>query len=100
MAGTAKSILSTKLGAGLAIASIGASSIGRGGSVSDGGTPPAPPSIPSAPPAFNIVGQSNTNQLADAIGGQSRQPTRAYVVSSDVTTSQEMDRNIITESGT
>ena len=100
MAGTAKSILSTKLGAGLAIASIGASSIGKGGSVSDGGTPPAPPSIPSAPPAFNIVGQSNTNQLADAIGGQSRQPTRAYVVSSDVTTSQEMDRNIITESGT
>ena len=100
MAGTAKSILSTKLGAGLAIASIGASSIGKGGSVSDGGTPPAPPSIPSAPPAFNIVGQSNTNQLADAIGGQSRQPTRTYVVSSDVTTSQEMDRNIITESGT
>ena len=102
MAGTAKSILSTKIGAGLAIASIGASSIGKGGSVSDGGTPPAPPapSIPSAPPAFNIVGQSNTNQLADAIGGQSRQPTRAYVVSSDVTTSQEMDRNIITESGT
>lgn len=99
MAGTAKSILSTKIGAGLAIASIGASSIGKGGSVSDGGTPPAP-SIPSAPPAFNIVGQSNTNQLADAIGGQSRQPTRAYVVSSDVTTSQEMDRNIITESGT
>jgi hypothetical protein len=71
-------------------------SSGGGGSIPK----PSAPSIPSAPPAFNIVGQSNTNQLADAIGGQSRQPTRAYVVSSDVTTSQEMDRNIITESGT
>ena len=69
---------------------------GGGGSIPK----PSAPSIPSAPPAFNIVGQSNTNQLADAIGGQSKQPTRAYVVSSDVTTSQEMDRNIITESGT
>ena len=52
-------------------------------------------SIASIPPAFNVVGQSNTNQLADAIGGQSKQPTRAYVVSGDVTNAQEMDRNII-----
>ena len=47
------------------------------------------------PPAFNIVGQSGTNQLADAIGGQSQRPSRAYVVSNDVTTSQELERNII-----
>jgi len=53
------------------------------------------PSIPSAPPAFNVVGASGTNQLADAIGGQSQQPTRAYVVSNDVTTAQSMDRNIV-----
>jgi len=53
------------------------------------------PSIPSAPPSFNVVGQSDTNQLADAIGSQSKQPTKAYVVSSDVTNAQEMDRNII-----
>ena len=63
-----------------------ASGGGGGGSV---------PSIPSTPPVFNVVGQSNTNQLADAIGGQSKQPTRAYVVSGDVTNAQEMDRNII-----
>lgn len=55
----------------------------------------ATPSIPSLPPSFNVVGQSSTNQLADAIGGQSKQPTRAYVVSGDVTNAQEMDRNII-----
>ena len=53
------------------------------------------PSAPSLPPAFNIVGASDTNQLADAIGGQSQQPTRAYVVSNDVTSAQSMDRNII-----
>ncbi len=49
----------------------------------------------SLPPAFNIVGASGTNQLADAIGGQTQQPTKAYVVASDVSTAQEMDRNII-----
>jgi len=51
----------------------------------------------SIPPAFNIVGASGTNQLADAIGGQSQQPVQAFVVSSEVTTSQELDRNIIDE---
>ena len=54
-------------------------------------------SVGSIPPAFNIVGASGTNQLADAIGGQSQQPVQAFVVSSEVTTSQELDRNIIDE---
>ncbi|MBC8399268.1 MAG: hypothetical protein H8E16_19510, partial [Flavobacteriales bacterium] len=53
------------------------------------------PTAPSAPPAFNVVGASGTNQLADAIGGQSQRPTRSYVVASDVSTAQELDRNII-----
>ena len=67
----------------------------------------SPQSIPSnggggasVPPAFNVVGASDTNQLADAIGGQSKQPSRAYVVASDVSTAQALDRNIISESGT
>lgn len=51
--------------------------------------------ILSQPPAFNVVGASETNQLADAIGGQAQQPVRAYVVSNDVTTAQSMDRNIV-----
>ena len=50
----------------------------------------------SVPPSFNTVGASSTNQLADAIGGQAQKPTRAYVVSTDVTTAQSLDRNIIT----
>lgn len=46
-------------------------------------------------PAFNVVGASPENQLAQAIGEQSKQPTRAYVVSDDVTNAQALDRKII-----
>ena len=53
------------------------------------------PTVSSLPPAFNVVGASGTNQLAEAIGGQSQQPIQAFVVSNDVTTAQEMDRNIV-----
>ena len=53
------------------------------------------PSTNSLPPAFNIVGTSGTNQLADAIGGQTQEPVKAFVVASDVSTAQELDRNII-----
>lgn len=47
------------------------------------------------PPDFNIVGASPSNQLAAAVKGQFQQPVKAYVVSKDVSTAQEMDRNII-----
>jgi len=50
---------------------------------------------PSQPPQFNIVGAGGTNQLAEAIGSQEKQPVKAYVVSNDVTTAQSMDRNIV-----
>ena len=53
------------------------------------------PNAGSQSPAFNVVGASGETQLADAIGSQTQQPTRAYVVSNDVTTAQELDRNII-----
>ena len=49
----------------------------------------------STPPAFNIVGASDTNQLADAIGGQSQQPIQTYVVANDVTTAQSLQNNIV-----
>tara|TARA_Y100000385_G_scaffold264280_1_gene297517 strand:- start:198 stop:1958 length:1761 start_codon:yes stop_codon:yes gene_type:complete len=64
---------------------------GLGGSVAT----PTVPAGASTPPAFNVVGASDTNQLASAIGGQSQQPVQAYVVANDVTTAQSMDRNII-----
>ena len=52
-------------------------------------------SAPSASPSFNVVGQSGINQLAESIGQQNRQPMRAYVVGSDVTSSQELERKRI-----
>lgn len=57
----------------------------------------APPRATSAPqpPAFNVVGASETNQLAQAIGGQEQQPVKAYVVSNEVTNAQALDRNIV-----
>ena len=57
-------------------------------------SPPAPAPV-SIPPQLSTVGASGTNQLADAIGGQSQQPVQAFVVSSDVTSAQELDRNRI-----
>lgn len=54
-----------------------------------------PTATPPTPPAFNIVGASDTNQLAEAIGGQAQKPVKAFVVSNDVSTAQELDRNIV-----
>ena len=54
----------------------------------------ATPSIPT-PPDFNVVGASGANQLADAVAGQLNKPVKAYVVSKDVSTAQEMDRNVV-----
>ena len=53
------------------------------------------PAMPSAPPAFNVIGQGGSSQLASAIGSQESRPTRAYVVSNDVTTAQGLERNIV-----
>ena len=52
-------------------------------------------SATSNAPAFNIVGASETNQLAQAIGQEEKQPVKAYVVSNDVSTAQALDRNIV-----
>ena len=46
-------------------------------------------------PVFNVVGRSNVNQLAETIAGQSKTPIKTYVVAKDVSTAQELDRNII-----
>ena len=67
-------------------------SFAKGGGGSAGGGSQV---IPSAPPAFNVVGASATNQLASVISDQTQQPVKAFVVSNDVTTAQELDRNIV-----
>ena len=63
--------------------------------VGGGGTPsPQAAQFPQVP-SFNIVGQSGTNQIADALSTQQQKPVKAFVVASDVTTGQSLERNII-----
>jgi len=49
-------------------------------------------------PVFNIVGTGTQMQLAETVAQRTGEPVKAYVVSNDVTTAQELDRNIITGS--
>lgn len=67
----------------------------NGGKAGGGGSTPKAPAPPQVSPSFNIVGQGGTNQLLQGIAGQFSQPLRAYVVGSDVTSSQEMERKRI-----
>jgi hypothetical protein len=82
--------------AGASIASILATTItswskgdsgGGSGGVGGGGGPQA---------QFNIVGSSGTNQLAAGIAASQNAPVNAYVVGSDMSTQQALDRNRIT----
>lgn len=44
---------------------------------------------------FNVVGASPQTQIAEAIAATEDKPVKAYVVSSDVTSAQELDRRIV-----
>lgn len=93
------SLVSTALGIGAAVAK-GAASIAAitsdsksvgGGSKSNlggGGTGGS-----SSAPQFNLVGQSSTNQLTATIAGQQNRPVQTFVVGSQVTSQQALDRN-------
>jgi len=60
------------------------------GSAGGGGAPSM-----SQAPSINVVGAAPENQLAQALGEQEQKPVKAFVVSSDVSTAQSLDRNII-----
>jgi len=63
---------------------------GAGGSSSNGANSPTG----SAPaPSFNVVGNTGVNQIAQTLGNQ--QPIQAFVVGSQVTTQQALDRNLV-----
>ncbi len=66
-------------------------SSGKGG----GGAPTTTSGAASQPPSFNIVGATETSQLAQAVGSQTQQPVQAYVVANDVTTAQSLENNIV-----
>lgn len=69
--------------------SSGGGSASSGGGASGGG---------SATPQFNLVGQSSTNQLTSTIAGQQNRPVQTYVVGSQVSTQQALDRNAVANS--
>ena len=101
--GTPTMILASKIASSAAVAASGFAAVkgivstkvpnsGGGGS-----------SMPSAPrpqrPTFNLTGSSGNSQLANLIGeangnNQSDRPIRAFVVGKDVSTQQEMDRQL------
>ena len=66
----------------------GPSSYSASGAGSSGGTE-------SQAPVFNVVGQSNVDQLGRAISGARSEPLKAYVVGSEVSNQQDLDNKII-----
>jgi len=52
------------------------------------------PTAPSTSPQFNIVGSTGQNAILESLQAN---PMRAYVVGSDVTSQQELDRNRINQ---
>jgi hypothetical protein len=97
----AAEIVMNKVGAGIGIAAnlaatakaLGA--LGGGGAPSAGGASGGDSGGGSATPNFNVVGNSGVNQLAGIMATKDQTPVKAYVVPSDVTTGQSLDRNII-----
>lgn len=47
-------------------------------------------------PDFNVVGASPESQLAQTVAGQQSKPLKAFVVGKEITSQQELDRNITT----
>ena len=77
------------IAAQIAAAAKGISALGGGASAPSGGTINGGGGGGSQPPNFNVVGDSSLNQLASL----QQQPTKAFVVSGEVTTAQALDRN-------
>ena len=92
---SAASILASGLQTVKQITSVQTPNIGGGAMRSGGARGSTAAPTPAAPPAFNVVGASDTNQLAEAISGREQKPVKAFVVSSDVSNAQSLDRNII-----
>ena len=45
-------------------------------------------------PDFNVVGVGGVSQLATTLAGVTGQPIKAFVVSKEISTAQELERNI------
>lgn len=86
--GVIASIVSARRKARAEIAGLSDAPISLGGSGSTSATKPTAPD-------FNVVGASAQSQLLETLGRSQDKPIRAYVVSSEVSTAQEMDRKVV-----
>ena len=91
--GAKKKVTKNNIGAGIAIANILATTLASKTMSGGGGTAGGDEGGGRAFD-FNLVGSTGTNQLAEAVGGQFQQPVQAYVVSSEMTSQQELDLQI------
>ena len=99
-----KDIASTKLAAGIGVATSGIAlakglaALGKGGA--GGGAPQLGGGAEGGAdaPAFNLVEGSESNAIQNSIQGQDN-AVKAFVVSGDVTTAQSADRRIVEGSG-
>lgn len=87
---TAKGIATTKLSAASAITSILAQTVG---SLSSGGLGGQTAPQGQTAPSFNLVQGTGANQITQAVNQDNQQPVKAIVVSSEVTTEQQYNRN-------
>jgi len=84
------------IAANLAATAKGLSALGGGGAASASSNPSSSGGGGGeAAPQFNVVGQGGPNQIAQSIAGRESQPVRAFVVGSDVTTQQGLNRGIV-----
>lgn len=88
----------TKIGAGISIANILATTIGGNKNIKGTSTSTAGGGGVGGGRTFdfNLVGTTGTNQLAEAVGAQFQEPIQAFVVSSQMTSQQELDLEIST----
>ena len=94
--GAAKRITKNNVGAGIAIANILATTLTSRTAPSAGGRAGGGEGGGGRTFDFNLVGSTGTNQLAQAVGAQFQEPIQAYVVSSQITSQQELDLQIET----
>lgn len=89
-------ITKNKIGAGISIAAIAAAAIGQSGLGGSGGGGGQKGAAPTRNFDFNLVGSTGVNQLAQGVGSQFQEPIQAYVVSSQMTSQQQLDNVIQT----
>jgi hypothetical protein len=66
------------------------------GGGSGGGSAPSMGGIAApASPSFNVVGNAGVNKLAEVMSNKGMPPVQAYVVASNVTSAQSLNRNIV-----